>query len=65
MTALTPAQLAAATWTKSSHSQGGGECVEIATVDHCTGIRDSKDTNRQAIVVTNNAFRALIDHITR
>lgn len=36
--------LSGAQWFKSSHSQGGGECVEVAFLDtgH-VGMRDSKD----------------------
>jgi hypothetical protein len=30
-------------WRKSSHSNIGGECLEVAAVDGIIGVRDTKD----------------------
>lgn len=51
-----------AEWFKSSHSQQGGECVEVAFLDHgMVGMRDSKNPTGPALVFTPgewNAFTA-------
>lgn len=39
-------------WFKSSYSQAGGECVEVAFLDGMVGVRDSKDVNGPALVFT-------------
>ncbi|MEE1820968.1 DUF397 domain-containing protein [Streptomyces sp. BE20] len=43
-------------WVKSSHSGGGGNCVEVAAVDHLRYIRDSKDPHGPVLAVTPEAF---------
>ncbi|MEU1982327.1 DUF397 domain-containing protein [Nocardia sp. NPDC019395] len=35
--------LSDARWFKSSHSQAGGECVEVAHLSDTVGVRDSKN----------------------
>lgn len=45
--------LSSAHWFKSSHSQGGGECVEVAFLGaDAIAIRDSKDPGGPALVFT-------------
>ncbi|WP_130800265.1 DUF397 domain-containing protein [Streptomyces otsuchiensis] len=47
------------TWFKSSYSGGGGDnCVEVAT--HVAGVfvRDSKETQRQPLTVSADAWSA-------
>ncbi|PPJ33195.1 DUF397 domain-containing protein [Nocardia nova] len=40
-------------WVKSSYSQGGGDCVEVAHLDDNTvGIRDSKDRTGPTLLFT-------------
>lgn len=39
-----------ARWFKSSHSQGGSDCVEIAFLDGGVGVRDSKNPTGPALV---------------
>ncbi|WP_081706450.1 DUF397 domain-containing protein [Nocardia sp. CNY236] len=42
-----------ASWFKSSHSQHGGDCVEVAHLDGgFVGVRDSKDPAGAALVFT-------------
>ena len=45
--------LAGAEWFKSSHSQGGGECVEVAFLNTgMVGVRDSKNPTASALIFT-------------
>ncbi|MRH89565.1 DUF397 domain-containing protein [Nocardia sp. SYP-A9097] len=57
--------LSGARWFKSSHSQGGGECVEVAFLDGgAVGVRDSKNPTGPALVFTPgewSAFTAGVD----
>lgn len=52
------ADFAAAQWFKSSFSQAGGECVEVAFVDGAVGVRDSKDAYGPALVFTPGEWDA-------
>ncbi|MGW4769673.1 DUF397 domain-containing protein [Nocardia sp. NPDC004278] len=48
-----------AEWFKSSHSQQGGECVEVAFLDHgMVGMRDSKNPIGPALVFTPGEWDA-------
>ncbi|WP_280242907.1 DUF397 domain-containing protein [Nocardia abscessus] len=43
--------LSGAKWFKSSHSESGGQCVEVAWLDSArVGIRDSKNQTGPALV---------------
>lgn len=54
--------LAMATWDKSSRSSGQGNCVEIASnLPGVVAVRDSKDPNGGALVVSPVAFAAFGD----
>jgi hypothetical protein len=58
--------LSTATWHKSSYSSGSGSnCVEVAVIPGVVAIRDSKDPNGPAHVVTAEAFCDLITRIKR
>ncbi|MEV5573363.1 DUF397 domain-containing protein [Spirillospora sp. NPDC052269] len=53
--------LAAASWRKSSHSQGeGAECVELARIAATICLRDSKDADGPALVFSPSHARALV-----
>lgn len=57
-----PAELAVATWRKSSRSGGGENCVEVAATASGVGVRDSKNRMGAAFVFavpTWSAFLAL------
>lgn len=46
-------------WFKSSYSGGGGgNCVEVAVCPEAVLVRDSKDTQRQALAVSRGAWSA-------
>ncbi|MGW4647983.1 DUF397 domain-containing protein [Kitasatospora sp. NPDC004289] len=56
-----PVDLNTATWRKSSHSGGGGACVEVA--DHVPGlvpVRDSKDPDGPALLFPAVSFSAFV-----
>jgi len=58
--------LSVVTWRKSSYSTGGGSnCVEVAYVAGSVAIRDSKDPEGPAHVVSSETFRDLITRIKR
>ncbi|MFB7328072.1 DUF397 domain-containing protein [Streptomyces sp. NPDC056190] len=47
------------TWFKSSYSGGGGDnCIEVALRPGAVLVRDSKDTDRQALAVSPDAWTA-------
>lgn len=47
------------TWFKSSYSGGGGgNCVEVALCPGAVRVRDSKDTARQPLAVSLDAWAA-------
>ncbi|MFI1918853.1 DUF397 domain-containing protein [Nocardia sp. NPDC020380] len=51
--------LSDAHWFKSSYSQGGGECVEVAYLDGgMVGVRDSKNPAGPALVFTPGEWSA-------
>ncbi|MEU9244171.1 DUF397 domain-containing protein [Streptomyces sp. NPDC048385] len=46
-------------WFKSSYSGGGGDnCIEVATRLGVVLVRDSKDTDRQSLAVSGDAWSA-------
>lgn len=46
-------------WFKSSYSGGGGgNCVEVAVRPETVLVRDSKDTERQPLTVSRDAWSA-------
>lgn len=58
------ASLAGATWRKSSYSGGSGNCVEVAgNLPAAVGVRDSKNPDGHALVVTAQAWQAFIDRV--
>jgi hypothetical protein len=57
------ASLTRAAWRKSSHSGNNGGCVEVAGLTGAVGVRDSKDPDGPALVVTPGAWRAFADQV--
>lgn len=56
--------LTRATWRKSSHSGGAGNCVEVAgNLPGAVGVRDSKNPDGQALVFTTRAWRAFAGQV--
>lgn len=56
----TAAELAAASWFKSSRSAAQNECVEVAHLSSWVGIRDSKDLSGPVLTFTTSAFTSFI-----
>lgn len=55
--------LSGAQWFKSSKSQAGKECVEVAFLtDGSTGVRDSKNPSGPALVFSPSEWDAFVDN---
>jgi len=60
------ADLSAATWRKSIRSSGGGSnCVEVARLPGRIAIRDSKNPDGPALIITPATFCELTDALRR
>jgi hypothetical protein len=54
-------RLADAIWLKSSHSSANGQCVEVAgNMPGVVAIRDSKNVDSAALVITPRAWIAFL-----
>lgn len=55
------ADLSRAAWRKSSHSNNGGACVEVATnLPGLVAVRDSKNPSGPPLVFSADCWRAFI-----
>ena len=53
-----------ASWRKSSHSSGTGNCVEVAGADRLVAIRDTKQGGRGPMLeLTEVAWRAFLAEV--
>jgi hypothetical protein len=52
--------LTGAVWTKSSLSDGGSNCVEVAFIHGMVAIRDSKDPSGPALAFTEGEYEAFV-----
>lgn len=51
-------------WRKSTHSSAQGQCVEVAgNLPHVIGIRDSKNPNGPAHVVSRDTWHVFIQAV--
>ncbi|PYC87896.1 DUF397 domain-containing protein [Streptomyces tateyamensis] len=56
--------LSGASWFKSSYSNNGGTCIEVAPdFPGVTPVRDSKDPEGPALVFTATAFAAFVSGV--
>lgn len=52
--------LAGAVWRKSTRSSGDGACVEVATINDATAVRDSKHPTGPALIFTLSEWDAFV-----
>ncbi|WP_406196250.1 DUF397 domain-containing protein [Kitasatospora sp. NBC_01560] len=58
---MSDTDLTRASWTKSSYSQQGGDCVEVAPgLPGVLPVRDSKDSEGPALVFRAEAWRSFV-----
>ncbi|MFJ2442417.1 MULTISPECIES: DUF397 domain-containing protein [unclassified Streptomyces] len=55
--------LTGAHWAKSSYSSGGDNCVEVASANDTTGIRDSKAPHGPLLTFPTASFTAFLGGI--
>lgn len=56
---------ATAHWFKSSRSDTGGKCVEIAFLDDTIGVRDSKDPTGPVLTFHPTAWDAFLEGLSK
>ena len=60
------AELTRATWRKATRSQGNGDCVEVAALSgHQIAVRDSKNADGPALVLSTRQWRAFLARAAR
>ncbi|MEI5520644.1 DUF397 domain-containing protein [Streptomyces brasiliscabiei] len=47
-------------WVKSSYSNGGNNCVEVAGLDDAIAVRDSKNPDGPALLMPTSAFQSFV-----
>ncbi len=52
-----------AVWRKSTRSNAGGDCVEVAETPDAIGVRDSKDPTGPVLVFTVAEWRAFLEGV--
>lgn len=62
---ITEEKLRSAAWHKSSRSDSGGGCVSVATIGEYRAIRDTKNIDGPAIIVSCTAWTKFINKIKR
>jgi hypothetical protein len=56
--------LSSAAWRKSTFSDNGGQCIEVADgFEGVMPVRDSKDPQGGALVVPSDAWRAFVSSV--
>ncbi|WP_189058565.1 DUF397 domain-containing protein [Longimycelium tulufanense] len=50
-------------WRKSSHSQSGGECVEVANLCPATAVRDSKESTGPVLLLSRSAWSSFVSSL--
>lgn len=57
------AEASRATWRKSSHSGGGENCVELASMHGRIAVRDSKQPSGPYLTFSASEWLALMDRV--
>lgn len=57
---MSSGDVAHAVWRKSAHSNGSGDCVEVADLGSVVGVRDSKNPTGPALEFGRVGFQAFI-----
>lgn len=57
---ITASALEGADWVKSSYSNNGGNCVEVASLSGAVALRDSKQTDGPALLMSSGIFESFI-----
>ena len=57
---MTAPEQAATGWRTSSRSNGQGQCVQVARLDHAVAVRDSKDPTGPVLAFTPTEWAAFI-----
>jgi hypothetical protein len=52
-----------AEWHKSTRSNAGGNCVEVARTPEVVGVRDSKDRHGPVLVFSPDAWTRFLDRV--
>lgn len=55
-------------WIKSSYSDNGGDCIEVATdltASHRVAVRDSKNPHGPILILAPQAFTGLVEFAKR
>jgi hypothetical protein len=62
---MSTVELSSARWRKSTRSNAGsnGACVEVATLNHHTAIRDSKNPTGPTLIIPTQAWTQLLTTI--
>lgn len=60
---MEPTDLSTLTWRKSSRSGGKLGCVEVARAHVAVAVRDSKDPNGPALVVSPASFARFLESL--
>ena len=59
----TESNLADACWIKSSYSNAGGNCVEVAKLPRNIAVRDSKQAAAPGLLLSPRSFAAFIANV--
>ena len=64
MATIDHADLFPAAWRKSTHSNNGGDCVEVAGTGSAVAVRDSKNPNGPALGFTPGQWHTFTAKLT-